>query len=181
MQNITDVIGGTVQVALALAVFVPVASGFRTPAASAAAQEPHSTKRSATARTTRHSRAAPAPLPCGDVLSFAVLLDRQGFSSGQIDGTIGPNFTRALKAMQAARAIPTTGRPDCETWRALGGDSAEPAIASYTITDNDMNGPFEKEIPRELAKQAARPRSRTDRRSKRSPSASTLRRRSCSD
>jgi lipoprotein-anchoring transpeptidase ErfK/SrfK len=157
VQNITDVISRTVQVAFALAVFVPAASGLRSSVATAAAQEPHGAKRSVTARNTRHSKARPALLPCGDILSFEVLLDRQGFSSGQIDGTIGPNFTRALKAMQAARAITISGRPDCETWRALGGDAAVPAIASYAPTDNDVNGPFEKEIPRELAKQAALP------------------------
>jgi lipoprotein-anchoring transpeptidase ErfK/SrfK len=80
-----------------------------------------------------------------------------GFSPGQIDGTSRPNLTRALKAMQAARGLPATGRPDCETWHALGGDSAEPAIDVYTITDGDVSGPFEKEIPRELARQADLP------------------------
>jgi lipoprotein-anchoring transpeptidase ErfK/SrfK len=122
-----------------------------------AAQASHAARRQPPARKAREAKAAPAALPCGDVLGFEVLLDRQGFSTGQIDGTMGPNFTRALKAMQAARKVPATGRPDCDTWRALGGDSAEPTITSYTITDSDVSGPFEKEIPRELVKQAELP------------------------
>lgn len=160
MQNVIEVTKRIVEVAFAGSLFVVVlASGLSASSglATAAAQTSHASKRQPSARKTQKPNAVPAPLACGDVLSFAVLLDRQGFSSGQIDGTIGPNLTRALKAMQAARSIPRTGRPDCETWRALGGDSAEPAIASYTITSNDVSGPFEKEIPRELAKQAALP------------------------
>src|SRR6478609_5880769 len=100
------------------------------------------------------AKAAPAPtLPCGDMLGFQVLMDRQGFSPGQIDGRIGVNFTRALTALQTAKKIPTTGKPDCDTWKALGGDSAEPTITTYTLTDADVAGPFEK-IPPKLADQA---------------------------
>jgi lipoprotein-anchoring transpeptidase ErfK/SrfK len=159
VQNLNDVIKRTVEVAFTLSTVVALAAGLSADSgpAPAAAQTSRAPKPQPPARRPQKSKAVPAPLACGDVLSFAVLLDRQGFSSGQIDGTIGPNFRRALKAMQAARGIPATGRPDCETWRALGGDSAEPAIASYTITSNDVSGPFEKEIPRELAKQAGLP------------------------
>src|SRR5262245_29443647 len=62
------------------------------------------------------AKKAPPPLPCGDLVSFAVLLDRQGFSPGQIDGTASKNFTRALDALRASRQIVATGQPDCETW-----------------------------------------------------------------
>ena len=97
----------------------------------------------------------PPPLPCGDYVSFQVLLDRQGFSSGEIDGRPGTNFSRALAALQNARHLAATSQPDCETWHALGGDHAEPTIAPYTITDDDLKGPFAPDIPRELAKQAS--------------------------
>jgi lipoprotein-anchoring transpeptidase ErfK/SrfK len=100
---------------------------------------------------------APAPLPCGDLLAFAVLLDRQGFSPGQIDGTATKNFTRALGAMRASRKIAATGGPDCETWKALGGDGADAAVMTYTVTDEDVKGPFEPNIPRDLPDQAALP------------------------
>src|SRR5919204_179290 len=69
-------------------------------------------------------RPAPPPLPCGDYLSFQVLLDRQGFSPGEIDAKPGDNFTHAIIALQQARQAPLTGQPDCDTWHALGGDTA---------------------------------------------------------
>src|SRR5215510_3464496 len=97
------------------------------------------------------------PLPCGDYVAFQVLLDRQGFSPGEIDGRPGVNFSRALAAMQNARGIQTTSQPDCDSWHALGGDHADAAVQSYTITADDLKGPFEKTIPLELPKQAELP------------------------
>ncbi len=97
------------------------------------------------------------PLPCGDYVGFQVLLDRAGFSPGQIDGRPGSNFSHAVAALQRARKLAASGIPDCDTWRALGGESAEPAITTYTVTDEDMNGPFEKQIPKDLVEQAKLP------------------------
>ena len=105
----------------------------------------------------RHKPLAPPRLPCGDYLPFQVLLDRQGFSPGEIDGRPGDNFTRAITAIQQARQTASTGQPDCDTWRALGGDAMEPALASYTITDADANGPFQQTIPDDLMAQAKLP------------------------
>jgi lipoprotein-anchoring transpeptidase ErfK/SrfK len=102
-------------------------------------------------------KAVPPPLQCGDYVGFQVLLDRQGFSTGEIDGRPGTNLSRALAAMQSARHITATSQPDCETWHALGGDHAEAPVTTYTITSDDLKGPFEKTIPRELPKQAALP------------------------
>ena len=99
----------------------------------------------------------PPPLECGDYVAFQVLLDRQGFSTGEIDGKPGPNLTHALTALQNARKIPASGQPDCATWRALGGDHGEPALTTYTISQDDLKGPFEKNIPRELPEQASLP------------------------
>jgi len=103
---------------------------------------------------------APPPLPCGDYVSFQVLLDRQGFSPGQIDGKPGSNLSHAIAALQQARAIAVSGEPDCETWRAIGGDqaaAAQAALTMYSITEADAKGPFTKEIPREIAKQESLP------------------------
>jgi lipoprotein-anchoring transpeptidase ErfK/SrfK len=97
----------------------------------------------------------PPPLPCGDYVGFQVLLDRQGFSPGEIDAKPSVNFSHALAALQNARHVPATGQPDCDTWHALGGDHAEPTVTAYTITDDDLKGPFAKAIPRELSKQAS--------------------------
>jgi lipoprotein-anchoring transpeptidase ErfK/SrfK len=95
----------------------------------------------------------PSSLPCGDLVGFQVLLGRQGFSSGEIDGKPGANFTRALAAFRSAHKL-AAGAPDCATWEALRGGSAEATTTTYTITDADVKGPFEKTIPPRLADQA---------------------------
>ncbi|HYM23956.1 MAG TPA: L,D-transpeptidase [Vicinamibacterales bacterium] len=113
-------------------------------------------------RTATHRKAPPAPpsLACGDYVSFQVLLDRQGFSPGQIDGKPGTNFSHALTALQQSRAIPVTGHADCDTWRALGGDQAvadRTTVTTYTVADADVRGPFTKIIPRQIERQASLP------------------------
>jgi lipoprotein-anchoring transpeptidase ErfK/SrfK len=97
-------------------------------------------------------------LPCGDYVSFQVLLDRQGFSPGQIDGKPGTTFSHALTALQQARNVAATGQADCDTWRALAGDqaaSSQQTVTTYELTDADVHGPFTKTIPREISKQAS--------------------------
>jgi len=101
--------------------------------------------------------AAPPALECGDYLGFQVLLDKQGFSVGQIDGKPGANFTHALSAFQSARNLAGSGQADCATWKSLGGDNAGAATVSYTITESDVKGPFIKAIPKSLPEQASLP------------------------
>jgi lipoprotein-anchoring transpeptidase ErfK/SrfK len=101
-----------------------------------------------------HRTPSPPPLPCGDLVGFQVLLDRQGFSPGQIDGKTGANFSHALAAAQAAKKLKPSGQPDCDTWKALGADTAAPTVTSYTVTSDDAATPFEKRIPPKLADQA---------------------------
>jgi len=109
------------------------------------------------AQASRKKRPAkPAALPCGDLVGFQVLLDRQGFSPGQIDGQTGPTFSHALAALQAAKGLPASGTPDCATWEALS-KGAEPAIKTYTVTGDDVKGPFQKSIPPKLVDQASLP------------------------
>ena len=104
-----------------------------------------------------HKHTGPPPLPCGDYLSFQVLMDRQGFSPGEIDGRPGDNFAHAIAAAQQARQVTATSRADCDTWQALGGDSMEPPTTDYKITEADMKGPFEKRIPDDMMAQAKLP------------------------
>jgi lipoprotein-anchoring transpeptidase ErfK/SrfK len=99
----------------------------------------------------------PASPVCGDLLGFQVLLDRQGFSPGQIDGKPGPNFSHAMAALQKTQGLNASGKPDCATWKALTGGDAEPLITNYTVTGGDLDGPFETKIPPRLDQQAALP------------------------
>ncbi len=59
----------------------------------------------------------------------------------------------ALAAMRSEKKLASTGAPDCESWKALGGGTGEPTITSYTLTDQDTKGPFEK-IPPRIADQS---------------------------
>jgi lipoprotein-anchoring transpeptidase ErfK/SrfK len=98
---------------------------------------------------------APHAAACGDVLAFQVLLDRHGFSSGEIDGKVGANTRRAVAAFQEARQLPTTRTLDCETWAALRGNETSAATTEYMITDADAAGPFVDNIPASLPDQAS--------------------------
>src|SRR5438874_824106 len=115
-------------------------------------------RQAAPRKAARQAKEAPAPpLPCGDPFAFEVLLDREGFSPGEIDARLGAIAAHALAALQAARGLEPSGAADCETWHALGGDTAGATTATYTIDEADVKGPFAKAIPRDLEKQASLP------------------------
>jgi lipoprotein-anchoring transpeptidase ErfK/SrfK len=100
---------------------------------------------------------APMSLPCGDYFGFQVLLDRHGFSPGEIDGKPGPNLVHALKAVQVSDHLSVTGRADCDTWHALGGDEAGELVSKYTVSEDDVKGPFVEKIPPAMVEQAKLP------------------------
>jgi len=85
------------------------------------------------------------------------MLDRVGFSPGEIDGTPGANLHRALIAYQEARGLSATGRPGCETWEALRQESPDPPTRPYELSDDDLKGPFLDAIPPRLDEQGSLP------------------------
>ena len=139
--------------------WIPIAAVICTAALiSTAAEAQRAAPKAAKKKPAPQAKAAEPPkLACGDYMAFQVLLDKQGFSPGEIDGKPGPNFSHAIAALQTARKLPATGQADCETWQALGGDTAGSPTAGYTITDADLKGPFVEAIPRELPDQASLP------------------------
>ena len=88
------------------------------------------------------------------VIKEEILLDRTGFSPGQIDGQAGPNDQKALAAFQGANGIKPSGRLDAATWDRLTATSSEPALMEYEIQPADVKGPFNKTIPQSFEKKA---------------------------
>jgi lipoprotein-anchoring transpeptidase ErfK/SrfK len=75
------------------------------------------------------------------ILRALVLLLRQHFSTGEIDGKAGRNVEKAVRAFQALRGLPVTGTLDEATWAELDKDQA-PVLVRYTLTQDDIDGPY---------------------------------------
>jgi lipoprotein-anchoring transpeptidase ErfK/SrfK len=83
----------------------------------------------------------PLDAPSG-ALTLQVALDRAGFSPGTIDGVMGGNTRRAIEMYRKER----------------GGDPAPAAdfLTTYTITQDDASGPFER-VPTDMMEKAKLP------------------------
>lgn len=111
----------------------------------------------------RGAEQEPAGVPAGESaprlstaraegFALQVRLDRSGFSSGVIDGQPGPKTKAALALFQEARGLSRAEAPDAATWEALG---EEPAFHVYTVTAEDMAGPFVEHIPDDMMEKSA--------------------------
>ena len=101
-----------------------------------------------------NSAASQKQMEISSLVKLQILLDRSGFSSGEIDGSAGSNVRKAISAFQDANGLPPAGRSDEATLEALSAAELTEPLVSYTISDKDAAGPFNEKIPTDLMEQA---------------------------
>lgn len=94
------------------------------------------------------AEAPEAPDPA--IARLQVMLDRTRFSPGVIDGYFGENVRLALAAFAEAEGLDFNGEPTREIWDALVRQTSSPAIVPYTLTAQDVRGPFNASIPESM-------------------------------
>ena len=94
----------------------------------------------------KHTKAAAkkpaAPVLDEQALQTQVMLDRAGFSPGEIDGRMGTSTKRALEAFTKSGGTP---------------DATTAPLLTYKITDEDAAGPFTPGLPEDMMEKSKLP------------------------
>lgn len=107
------------------------------------------------ARRSEAARPVPTSGTSDETLTVQVMLDRAGFSPGEIDGRAGANLRRAIAAFQRTKGLGESGQVDEETRRQLTEATGnQPTLIEYVVREADVAGPFTPNIPADLVAQS---------------------------
>lgn len=84
------------------------------------------------------------------------LLDRSNANAGPIDGRIGANTRKAIRAFEQMKGLPVDGEMDAQVWQALQAVASAPILRQYSITAEDSNQRF-LQMPSDVADKAKMP------------------------
>lgn len=88
-----------------------------------------------------------------EVFIAQVLLNRSRHSVGVIDGYMGGNTARAIRAYQRANGLTVDGEVSQQLLRRLAADDGGSILQRHTLTGEDVSGPF-VDVPSEMAAMA---------------------------
>src|SRR5581483_1248057 len=76
------------------------------------------------------------------IVKAQVLLDRANISSGEIDGRASPRLDEAIAAFAEGRNLPLDTKWSRQFWDELTAEAIVPPLVTYSITSEDLKGPF---------------------------------------
>ena len=91
------------------------------------------------------------------LIKAEVLLARAHFSSGEISGKAGENLNKTIGAFAEAQGKESE-KLDQQLWDKLVSMSADPIVVDYTISEEDVRGPFLEKIPTKMERMKDLPR-----------------------
>jgi lipoprotein-anchoring transpeptidase ErfK/SrfK len=101
----------------------------------AAQKRPQAAQKKKPAAKSAAAKKPAAPALDEQALQTQVMLDRAGYSPGEIDGRMGTSTKRALEAFTKGGGTP---------------DPSVAALVAYKVTDEDAAGPFTPDLPEDM-------------------------------